>query len=62
METFSFWHLLILAIWVAAVGWPIGIILRRVGFSPWWAILAFVPLANVVGLWVLATTAWPDRR
>ena len=39
--------------------WPMVIICRRIGFSPWLGILAAVPLANVVLLWFLALSQWP---
>jgi hypothetical protein len=38
-----------------------GDILHRAGRSRWWTILAFVPLINLIGLWVFAFTRWPDR-
>jgi len=38
---------------------PIGRILRRTGHSPWWCVLAVIPLANLIGLWVLAYGRWP---
>ena len=39
--------------------WPMGMICRRIGFSPWLGILAAVPFANVVLLWFLALSQWP---
>jgi hypothetical protein len=39
--------------------YPTGRILMRMGLSPFWAVLAFVPLLNVLGLWILAFMAWP---
>ena len=47
---------------VAVVLYPVGRILRRIGFSPLWSVLVFVPLINLVALWVLATTDWPAQR
>ena len=38
---------------------PGAIILRRLGFSRWWVILAMLPYVNIVGLWVLAFVRWP---
>jgi hypothetical protein len=35
------------------VGVPIARILYRLGFSPWLAILALLPLGNLIGLWLL---------
>jgi hypothetical protein len=68
MGGMSIWHWLILLpifigmILVIAV--PIGRILGRAGFSPWWAIVYFVPLLGLAALWVFAFSAWPalDRR
>lgn len=37
----------------------IGRVLRRAGFSPWWALLVLVPLVNLVALWVFAYVRWP---
>jgi hypothetical protein len=39
--------------------WPAARICRRVGFSPWLGLLAAVPLANVILLWVVAFAPWP---
>jgi hypothetical protein len=40
---------------------PAGFILKRLGFSPLWAVLAFVPALGVPALWVLAFIRWPQR-
>lgn len=45
---------LVFALFVAAVAYPIGLILRRLGHSPLWAALAFIPIVNLVGLWLVA--------
>ncbi len=39
--------------------WPMGMICRRIGFSPWLGVLAAVPVANVVVWWFLALSQWP---
>jgi hypothetical protein len=39
--------------------YPIGRILMRIGLSPLWAIVALVPLLNLIGLWLLAFVDWP---
>jgi hypothetical protein len=36
-----------------------GRVVRRAGFSPWWVLLALVPLVNLVVLWVFAYSRWP---
>lgn len=47
---------------VAIVLYPIGRILSRIGFSPFWSVLAFFPIVNLVGLWVLASVDWPGQE
>jgi hypothetical protein len=46
------------------VVYPVAKIVQRTGHSPWWTILMFIPLVNLIGLWVLALSKWPaiDRR
>ena len=52
-------HWLMFVVIVALVAYPVGKILRRMGFSPVWAILAFLPLINLLGLWIVALSEWP---
>lgn len=58
MGSFSIWH------WLVIIGWllpmlPISRILRKAGFSPWWALLYLVPMANVAALFIFAYARWP---
>jgi len=56
-------HWLMFAVMVAAVLYPVGRILSRIGLSPVWSVVALIPLLNLIGLWVLAFTPWPrDTR
>jgi uncharacterized membrane protein YhaH (DUF805 family) len=59
MGGLSIWHLLIIAMFIA---WPFACarILRRIGFNPWWAVLAIFPLFSFIGAWVIAYSDWPD--
>jgi hypothetical protein len=41
---------------------PCWQIVRKAGFSGAWALLAFVPLVNVIALWVFAFSRWPVQR
>ena len=60
MANWGLWQLaIVFLIWWLIFGWPVARILRRLGFSGFWVLLCFVPLGNIVGLWVLATTRWP---
>jgi hypothetical protein len=45
---------------IAVVAYPIGRILGRIGFSPFWSIVAFIPFVNLIALWVLAFIDWRD--
>lgn len=52
-------HWLVFAVIVALIAYPIGRILRRIGISPFWSLLVFVPVLNMLGLWILALADWP---
>ena len=41
---------------------PAAMVLKRTGHSPWWALLCFIPIAALLGLWVMAFTAWTPQR
>ncbi|HUO03050.1 MAG TPA: hypothetical protein VMU31_09740 [Rhizomicrobium sp.] len=41
---------------------PAGLVLKRTGHSPWWALLCFIPVAALLGLWVMAFTSWTPAR
>ncbi|WP_374343314.1 hypothetical protein [Azonexus sp.] len=34
-------------------------VLPKAGFSSWWALLALVPVGNIIALWIFAFTEWP---
>jgi hypothetical protein len=44
--------------------YPVWRIISRTGHSGWWGLLMFIPLVNIVGLWILAVVSWPavDRK
>ncbi|ALJ34173.1 hypothetical protein D9623_00855 [Azospirillum brasilense] len=53
---------LILFLFNAAAVWPLMRIFRRAGFSPWWALVIFVPVIGLVGvLGLLTVRRWPAR-
>jgi hypothetical protein len=47
-------HFLFFAVMAAVVLYPVGLILRKLGYSPFWAVLACVPGVNLIGLWIVA--------
>lgn len=56
----SIWHWIVtIILWWLLFGWPCAKVLKRAGFSGWWTILSLIPFANIIGLWIFATTRWP---
>jgi uncharacterized membrane protein YhaH (DUF805 family) len=41
---------------------PVVVILRKAGYSGWWCLIIFVPLVNVIMLYVFAFANWPALR
>jgi uncharacterized protein DUF5677 len=39
--------------------YPLWRIVKRTGHRPWWCLLVFVPVVNMIGLWILAFRKWP---
>lgn len=62
MGSFSLWHWVIFGVVLIILGYPAARILKRLGFSRWWVVLALIPYLNVVGLWLLAFVKWPMER
>ena len=60
--SWSSMHWLVFVIMIALVLYPIGVILRKLGFSPLLAVLACVPLVNLIGLWIVALSASTVRN
>lgn len=59
---FSTFHWLAFTIMVVVIVYPLGRILSRLGYSPFWCIVAFIPVVNLIGLWILALTEWPREH
>jgi uncharacterized membrane protein YhaH (DUF805 family) len=51
--------LVFLALLATIVVVPYVRILHRTGHSGWWVLLVFVPLANIIAIWVFAFVRWP---
>ena len=45
-----------------SVAVPVWKILRRAGFSGWWALVGVIPFANIIGLTVFALREWPVQK
>jgi len=62
MGEFSIFHWLVVLL-ILTLTIPIGKILHRTGHNPAWCLLSFVPLGNLIGLWVFAFKPWPiDKK
>lgn len=58
MGTISIWHIALILLAVSTLI-PAAKILRRAGFSPWWAVLYLLPVVSWVALWIFAFARWP---
>jgi hypothetical protein len=64
MGSLSPFHWLFLGVFALIIpivlfAYPIARILQRLGISPWWTIMAFFPMLNLIGVWTLAFAPWP---
>lgn len=50
---------LIILVVTLAMFYPYIRILRRTGHSGWWVLVMFVPLVNMIMIWVFAFAKWP---
>jgi hypothetical protein len=41
---------------------PIALVIRKAGYSPFWVLLAFVPLVNVAAIFYFVLSEWPIER
>lgn len=62
MAGYGLGHWIFFVVMVAVLLYPIGRILGRIGLSPFWSVLAFIPLVNLIALWVLAFVDWPRKE
>jgi hypothetical protein len=60
MGSFSIVHWLVYGVVLAIFVVPCWLIFKRAGWSPWLALLVFVPGAAIVLLWVFALARWPS--
>ena len=54
------WLVLVIEIGLLIAGIIASVrILRRLGYSGWWFLLTFVPIGNIIGIWMLSKADWP---
>ena len=64
MQGFSIWHwMIVLIVLLIYVLPPLVSIptFRKAGWRSWWCLLWYVPLVNVIFLWVFAFAKWPNE-
>lgn len=62
MGMFSGLHFLV-AVFVGIIFLiPYVKIITKAGYSGWWILTIFVPLLNLIMLWVFAFASWPVER
>jgi uncharacterized membrane protein YhaH (DUF805 family) len=61
MGSLSIWHWIIIIV-VMAVPIPVAKLLKKTGRTGWWALLYFVPILNIIFLWIWAFSAGPIRQ
>ena len=52
-------------VYVAVIGlsiWATVRIIQKAGYSGWWALMGFVPIANIVMVFLFAFKEWPVRQ
>lgn len=62
MTGYGFGHWFFFVVMVAVILYPMGRILNRLGLSPFWSLLTFIPLVNLISLWALAFSDWPAEK
>ena len=58
MDTISIWTVLLIVVMVLPV-WFFALTAKKAGYAPWWALLGFVPVLNVIVLYLFAYREWP---
>ena len=48
--------------YLVLIGIPAAVIVGKAGYSKVWVILAFIPVVNLIALWVFAFASWPALR
>jgi uncharacterized membrane protein YhaH (DUF805 family) len=62
MGSLSIVHWLVLVGVLVSTVIPPAKILMKAGYSGWWCLIGFVPIVNIIMLWVFAYADWPSLR
>jgi hypothetical protein len=59
MGSFSIWHWIIVLFFLATCIVPAWLIVKKAGYAGPLALLTWVPLLNIIFLWIFALSDWP---
>ena len=65
MGGISYWQILIILIMLGlCLAWTLLLarIVGKAGFNKWWSVITFVPILNVIFIWVFAFSEWPVQK
>lgn len=62
MGSMSIWHWLIILLVFSTYIVPVWRIVSKAGYSGVWSFLSFIPVLNLIMLWVFAFSRWPNER
>ncbi|SDS62980.1 DUF805 domain-containing protein [Pseudomonas oryzae] len=62
MYGYGEWHGLGMLVVAIVFIVPLWKILTKAGFNGAWSLLMFIPLVNIIALWVFAFSEWPKGR
>ncbi|HVY99319.1 MAG TPA: hypothetical protein VHA35_07460 [Dongiaceae bacterium] len=60
--SFSAWHLIVGLVFVLIFLIPYVKIIKKAGYSGWWVLTMFIPLVNLIMIWVFAFARWPVEQ
>jgi hypothetical protein len=55
----SLWHVIIFLVAFLIFIVPYALVIKKAGYSGWWVLVTFIPLVNLIMLWVFALARWP---
>lgn len=58
----SLWQLFIVLIILAIPFFIFPAILKKAGFSSWWTLCLFIPIINILLIWLFAFIEWPNEK
>jgi len=58
----SLWQLFIVVIILVIPFLIFPAVLKKAGFSGWWTLCLFIPVINILLIWLFAFTEWPNEK